>query len=177
MAADSSTVDVNVVTNAVDASGSTVISITQSDVVSSSTIDTTIETGGVGPTGPAGQGIITGGTTGQVLAKNSNTDFDMKWANAGSGSGITRTVVVTSGNVTAGATTAVDYTYLIAGAHVLTLPTAISNTNRYTVKNDHSADITINTTSSQTVDGTTSIQISPEDSVDIISDNSNWRII
>jgi len=93
------------------------------------------------------------------------------------GSGIARTIVVTSGDATMGSTANVDYTYLVAGAHTLTLPTAVSNTNRYTIKNNHSAAITVNTTSSQTIDGTTSIQIAPEDSVDIISDNTNWRII
>jgi hypothetical protein len=32
-----------------------------------------------GAQGPAGQGVSTGGTTGQVLAKNSNSDFDTNW--------------------------------------------------------------------------------------------------
>jgi hypothetical protein len=52
--ADSSTLDVNVITNAVDASGSTVISVVQSNVMESSTVDATITTGGVGETGPPG---------------------------------------------------------------------------------------------------------------------------
>lgn len=30
--------------------------------------------------GPAGPGVATGGTTGQALVKNSNTDYDTKWA-------------------------------------------------------------------------------------------------
>jgi len=93
------------------------------------------------------------------------------------GGGTTRTVVVTSGNTTAGATAGTDYIYLVAGAHTITLPTAVSNTNRYTIKNNHSANITIGTTSSQTIDGTTTISIAPQESVDIISDNTNWRII
>lgn len=49
-------------------------------------------TGPQGPTGPAGAdgadgadgaGVAAGGTTGQVLAKASNTDFDTEWVNAG----------------------------------------------------------------------------------------------
>lgn len=32
-----------------------------------------------GPTGATGAGVITGGTENQVLAKNSSTDYDMKW--------------------------------------------------------------------------------------------------
>jgi hypothetical protein len=93
------------------------------------------------------------------------------------GSGITRSITVTSGNVTAGATASTDYVYLVAGAHTITLPTAVGNTNRYTIKNNHSANITVDTTSSQTIDGTTTISIAPEDAVDIISNNSNWYII
>jgi hypothetical protein len=33
----------------------------------------------VGPTGAAGQGVVTGGTTGQYLKKNSNTNYDTVW--------------------------------------------------------------------------------------------------
>jgi len=38
-----------------------------------------------GDTGATGQGVIPGGTTGQALTKNSNTDYDMKWSSAGAG--------------------------------------------------------------------------------------------
>lgn len=38
--------------------------------------------GPTGPTGPTGAGVISGGTTDQLLAKNSNTDYDTKWVNA-----------------------------------------------------------------------------------------------
>lgn len=93
------------------------------------------------------------------------------------GSGISQSIVVTSGSFTAGATANTNYIYLIAGAHPPTLPTAVGNTNLYTFKNNHSADITVATTSSQTIDGTTTITISPEDSVTVVSTNANWSII
>jgi hypothetical protein len=38
--------------------------------------------GPTGATGPAGPGVAAGGTTDQLLAKNSNTDYDTKWVNA-----------------------------------------------------------------------------------------------
>ena len=38
-------------------------------------------TGATGPTGPTGPGVATGGTTGQVLAKSSNTNNDTTWIN------------------------------------------------------------------------------------------------
>ena len=48
--------------------------------------DTTIVTiTTAGPQGATGQGVIAGGTTNQVLAKASNTDYDMQWVSAGAG--------------------------------------------------------------------------------------------
>jgi hypothetical protein len=97
--------------------------------------------------------------------------------NGGGGGGITRSVITTSGSGTMGSTALTDYVYLVSGAHTMTLPTAVSNTNRYTVKNNHSAAVTVNTTSAQTIDGSATISIQPSDSRDLISDNSNWYII
>lgn len=39
--------------------------------------------GSTGSTGPAGPGVAVGGTTGQVLSKKTNTDFDTQWVNGG----------------------------------------------------------------------------------------------
>jgi hypothetical protein len=36
-------------------------------------------TGPTGATGPTGPGVAAGGTTGQALVKNSNTDYDTEW--------------------------------------------------------------------------------------------------
>ena len=43
--------------------------------------------GSAGATGPAGAGVPTGGTLGQILAKASNANHDTVWVNAPSGSG------------------------------------------------------------------------------------------
>lgn len=43
-------------------------------------------TGDTGAQGPAGQGVPVGGTTGQVLAKASATNYDTEWVTAGGGS-------------------------------------------------------------------------------------------
>lgn len=48
---------------------------------------TTVLSGPAGSPGANGVGVIPGGTTNQVLAKNSNTDYDMKWVNSGGGGG------------------------------------------------------------------------------------------
>lgn len=96
---------------------------------------------------------------------------------SGGGSGITRTIIVTSGNVTMGATASVDYVYIVNGAHTPTLPTAVGNTNEYTVQNSHSATITVNTTSSQTINGDLTITVLPNESRKFISNTTNWIIV
>ena len=117
------------------------------------------------------------GADGTYLKSNGTTSAPSFATPAGVGGGIVRSIIITSGNYTAGATSGTDYVYLIAGAHTGTLPTAVGNTNRYTFKNNHSAAVTLDGDGTETIDGTANIQIAPEDSVDLISDNSNWRVI
>jgi hypothetical protein len=45
------------------------------------------DSGRDGNTGSNGIGVPTGGTSGQILAKNSNADYDTEWVNGGGGSG------------------------------------------------------------------------------------------
>lgn len=45
------------------------------------------EQGDPGPTGTPGAGVVTGGTTGQVLSKVSDADFDTEWVDATVGDG------------------------------------------------------------------------------------------
>jgi hypothetical protein len=109
-----------------------------------------------------------------VPTKNALRD---KFESLAAGSGITRTVVVTSGSVTMGSSASTDYTYFVSGAHTLSLPAAASNTNRYTVKNNHSANITVDTAGAENVEGAASISIAPGESVDLASDATNWWVI
>ncbi len=55
-----------------------------------------------GANGAAGTGVPVGGTTGQVLAKNSGTDFDTEWVAPTAGSGSVTAVSVVSANGFAG---------------------------------------------------------------------------
>jgi len=71
-------------TTTTGAPGSSVI-VTNSGSSSAATFDFTIPRGDTGNTGPAGVGIAVGGTTGQVLAKTSATNYDTQWVNAGTG--------------------------------------------------------------------------------------------
>jgi hypothetical protein len=103
-------------------------------------------------------------------------------SNTGSGGGGTgatnRVISSISTNTNAAAIANTDYIYLITGTVTLTLPTAVGNTNVYTVKNVGTGVVTIATTSSQTIDGfTTLLEGSQYQSYDVVSDNANWNVI
>lgn len=92
--------------------------------------------------------------------------------------GMTRTFTTTSGSYTAGSTANTDYIYIIAGAHAGTLPAASGNTSRYTFKNTHTADVTLTRAGTDTIEGSTSITLSPSSSIDLVSNGTNtWIII
>lgn len=120
--------------------------------------------GDTGPQGIQGPKGDTGATGLQGPAGTDGTD------------GLLRTIVVTSNSMAAANSALVDYVYIIAGAHTLTMPTAVGNTNRYTVKNNHSANVTLAFTGGETADGG-GITLAPYEAVDLISNGSNWSII
>ena len=86
---------------------------------------------------------------------------------------------VVSTNTAAGSAASTDYVYLVSGTTTITLPTAVGNTNRYTIKRVGTNTVSVATTSSQTIDGSSSpITINVQYvSLDLISDGSNWNII
>jgi len=93
------------------------------------------------------------------------------------GSGITRTVTNITGNTNAGSTASTDYVYNCTGPLILTLPTAVGNTNQYTVKRVSGA-VTIATTSAQTIDGSASASLTVDNmSLDLVSNGSNWNVV
>lgn len=89
-----------------------------------------------------------------------------------------RQVSSISASATAGKQPGVDFVYLVSGTTTLTLPTAVDNGSRYTIKNTGTGVVTVATTSSQTIDGATTATIAVADaSIDVISDGANWRIL
>ncbi|HEV8282902.1 MAG TPA: tail fiber domain-containing protein [Chitinophagaceae bacterium] len=74
-----------------------------------------------------------------------------------------------------------DYNFLYTGASAatVTLPDATAITGRvYTIKNANSSALTVNTTSSQTIDGATTYTLGSQyQTVTVISNGSNWNII
>lgn len=96
---------------------------------------------------------------------------------SGGGSGITRSILSISSDTTAAAVAAVDYVYLVSGTTTLTLPDATANTNLYTIKNVGTGTVTVNTTSSQTIDGSlTAILPIQYTAIEVESDGTNWNI-
>ena len=95
------------------------------------------------------------------------------------GTGISRGIYSVSTNTSAGSGANVDYVYLVSGTTIITLPTAVGNTNTYTIKRVNTGVVSIATTSSQTIDGSASpITINVQYvSITVVSDGANWNII
>ena len=72
-----------------------------------------------------------------------------------------------------------DYLIDVTGNTItVTLPSAVNRNGRnYIIKNSATGVVTVSTTSSQTIDGSTSRTLNLNDSIGIISDGSNWNIV
>lgn len=116
-------------------------------------------------------------TNGQVLMATSSTTATWQTPTGGSGSGIVRNVSTITTSVTIGATATTDYVVFVGASGAPTLPTAVGNTNMYTVKNVDTTNKTLSTTSSETIDGSTTATLTPNTSLDLVSDGTNWRIV
>lgn len=117
--------------------------------------------------------------TGDSLIYNATSQI---WENAPAPSGITRQVILNPTNGTVLDNTAeVDYVYICAaGLVTLHMPTALGNTNRYTIKQNGSDDVIVDcVTVGETIDGGSSATLtaSMQGSIDLISDGANWFII
>lgn len=98
-------------------------------------------------------------------------------ATGGGGGGTVRSINSISADTTAGSTSGTDYVYLVSGTTTLTLPDAVGNTNLYIIKNVGTGIVTIATTASETIDGTTTITMPVRyTAVDLISDTTNWNV-
>lgn len=84
----------------------------------------------------------------------------------------TREVHTVAGDTVMAAAPGVDYVYLVSRGE-LTLPTAVGNTSRYTVKSIAGAT-RVHAPDGQRVDGGSVVQLGSSDAVDVISDGTDW---
>jgi len=72
-----------------------------------------------------------------------------------------------------------DYLVDVTGNTItVTLPTAVGiDGKNYVIKNSGNGVVTVATTSSQTIDGVSSKSLKNNDSIEVISDGSNWVIV
>lgn len=98
-------------------------------------------------------------------------------ATGGAGSGITRNVATTIVSSVIGAVAATDYV-IVAGAGVqITLPTAVGNSNLYTIKNKSSSSVLVVADGAETIDdAATALMQTQYTAIDLISDNANWHV-
>ena len=78
--------------------------------------------------------------------------------------------------------TSTDYYVSASGAatYAVTLPTAVGATGLvYVVKSNMNAGVllTVNTTSSQTIDGSTSLSLPRYNALQVISNGTNWEVL
>lgn len=94
------------------------------------------------------------------------------------GSGITRSTSVLSVSSTLAAVSATDYSFFPNVGINLTLPTAVGNTNRYTIKNMVASSVLVTAAAGQDIDGATTALLSNQfESIDLQSNGSVWGII
>jgi hypothetical protein len=85
--------------------------------------------------------------------------------------------IISTGTAVSG-TANTDFVYLCSAALTATMPTAVGNTNRYTIKRTGAGAVTIATSLSQSIDGAPTFSLGVQyQSVDLVSDGANWSVI
>jgi len=121
---------------------------------------------------------VTQGITGSLFGTASYATTASYALNGGGGSS-TPIITTVSSPTTAASTAGTSYLYLIDTTTTLTLPTAVENTSIYTVKNIGSGVASIDTTSTQTIEGGAAPIILPVQytSLTLVASASSWFII
>jgi len=101
-----------------------------------------------------------------------------QWASVVSSGGFTRTTSIISVSSTIAAAASTDYVIFANVGIQTVLPTAIGNTNRYTIKNYANSSVLVTTTAGQTIDDSDTALLSTKyQSLDLISNGSIWGVI
>jgi len=119
----------------VEETGDTVV-VQEYGAVDTVTLVTEGPQGPEGPTGPAGLGVPVGGTTGQVLAKTSATNYATAWVSTATGSVTSVAATVPTGLTVTGSPITTSGTLAIAYASGYSIPTTANQTNWTTAYTD-----------------------------------------
>jgi hypothetical protein len=117
-------------------------------------------------------------SSGQVLTATSSTAAT--WQTPSSTGYVVTTVTTATSNPSDVSGQRIILCNYATADTTITLPTAVGNTATFTIKKiDGSAfKVIVATTSSQTIDGVSSFPLSfPQDTITLVSDNANWKII
>jgi hypothetical protein len=102
---------------------------------------------------------------------------DRSWTTS-AGGGINRISSVISVSSVLADTALKDFTVFANVGIKLTLPTAVNNLNKYTIKNVSSSSVLTICTGAETIDGSSTALINvANQSLDFLSDNTNWNVI
>ncbi len=119
---------------------------------------------------------VNDGSSGQYLLTDGNGVT--QWASVLASAGITRTRSVLSVSSTLAAASATDYVFFTNVGVNLTLPTALSNTNLYTIKNTAASSVLVSAPAGQDIDGsTTALMTTVNQSLSFISNGSVWGVV
>lgn len=111
------------------------------------------------------------------ITKNVDVTISSSGSGGGSVIGTTRSINTISTSQVAGSVSLTDYVYICSAGINLTLPTAVGNTNLYTVKNTSTSSVLVSTTGGQTIDTQANVIMPVQfTSIDAISDSANWEI-
>lgn len=118
----------------------------------------------------------TAGSNGQILQTDGNGITS--WTNAG-GSGITRVTSILSVSSTLAAVSKTDYVIFANVGINVTLPTAIGNTNLYTIKNIVANNsVLVSTSLGETIDGSASALMPVQNqTLGFTSNGSVWQVV
>lgn len=133
-------------------------------------------------------GTATGSTpsNGQLLIGN-GTGYTVATLTAGAGVGVTNgsgsitvasTRTITSITTTYTALTSDDVILATSGTFTVTLFTAAGNTGKtLDIKNGGAGTVTVDGSSTETIDGELTFTLAANDSLTIVSDGTNWRVL
>ncbi|QEL18517.1 collagen-like protein [Limnoglobus roseus] len=141
--------------------------------------------GATGPAGADGQGVPTGGSTGQVLTKTSGADFATAWQTPGVGgsSDLLSTLTAAEISVTTTATATISRMHGCSGTtsdYTVTLPTAVGNAGKligFRMAAGLTKLVTLDGNGSETIDGTLTRVMWSGEACILLCDGTGWTKI